>query len=217
MYTSRTIRSAAIIGITCCVTITACGSDPATTAGSAAPVAGDAGAPAESAPPPTGVRASVPTTASPPPSISASTTTSPGVTMEEFRRSVADECDPAVDLLASLPEIDGSVETVQAQIAMIRAHGGGLLDIDRFAVPAALRPQMDELAEFDAATGAVLDESDAAAAAGDGALASEHMERYLERSKIIAVRFAMMGASCGPVEADRAATAALNVPVEGNP
>ena len=61
-----------------------------------------------------------------PPTTAAPTTPVPtsgaDVTMEEFQRDVAGFCDPLGAVLANLPPTDGTVETVQAQLAMLRAE-----------------------------------------------------------------------------------------------
>ena len=225
MYTARTFRVLTTVGVACSLLIAACGSDPTTTADSVAPTAPastDEAAPATSSP--------APVTTKPPPSTPPSTavpttavpttpvpTSGADVTMEEFQRDVAGFCDPLGAVLANLPPTDGTVETVQAQVAMIRAEADGVMKVDEVVVPAALQPEMDEIVELAVASDAALDNSEAAAAAGDGAVAAENMERYLEGTRGIAVRYGIMGATCGLVEADRAATAALSVPVEGNP
>ena len=220
MYTARTFRVLTTVGVTCSLLIAACGSDPTTTADSVAPTAPastDAGARATSAPAPVTTKPAPST----PPTTAAPTTPVPtsgaDVTMEEFQRDVAEICAPGVAALAALPPSDGTIETVQAQLAMLRDAAAGRMNAQDVAIPAALEPQMDEVLDLVAAGDAAFAESEAAAASGDGILAAETMERNLDISKQIAVKYAIMGASCGPVEAERAAAAAMNVPLEGNP
>ena len=214
MYTSRTVRLVTAAGIACSLMITACGSDPTTTADSVAPATAstDAAAPTTTSP----ARVTSQHTPSTPPTTAAPTTVA-DVSMEDFQRDVANFCEPRAAVLANLPPTDGSVETVNAQVAMLRSNADGGMNLDDIVVPAALQPQMDQIVELSVASDAALDDSEAAAAAGDGAVAAENMERYLEGTRGIAVRYGIMGASCGLVEADRAAMAALTVPLEGNP
>jgi hypothetical protein len=190
--------------------ISACSSDPTTTADLPAPTTAAAVVTTRFTSSSAPVSAATPSTTTPPvPSTVAD------VAMEAFASDVAELC-AASPLLASLPDSDGTVETAKAQIALLR-DAEKAMKVEDLVVPPALQPQQDAIIELDAAADVALADAEAAVAAGDGALAAKNVEVHLEIRKGIGVRYAIMGATCGPIEAERAASAALNVPLEGNP
>ena len=210
---SRTVRALTALGVACSLVASACSSDPTTTADSPPPTTAVVATPATTtatttpAPVTTATPSTPPTTAVP--------STVADVSMEAFASDVAEIC--AASPLLSLPPTDGTVETAEAQIAMLREADNAAMKVEDLVVPAALQPQQDAIIELVAAGDAALADAEAAVAAGDGALAAQNMELNLEIRKRIGVRWAIMGASCGPITAERAAAAALNVPLERNP
>ena len=202
MYTARAFRAFTTAGVACSLMITACGSDPTTTAD---PVASTEQPSTDVAASTTSPSAPVTTkSASLPPPTTAVPATVVDVTMEEFQRDVAEICAPGTAAIVALPPSDGTIETVQAQLAILRDAAAGRMNAEDVAVPAGLESQMEEVLEAATAGEAALAASEAAAVTGDVALAAGHLERHLDISKQIAVKYAIMGASCGPVDAERA-------------
>ena len=131
--------------------------------------------------------------------------------MEKFRADVASGCSAGAAALARLPGNDGTAATAKAQIEILR---GGSGDVSNISSPASLVPQFDEIVALSATADMALTEAEAAVAAADVATAERHIDRHIGDAARIAARFAIMGATCGPADAERAAGADLNVPLE---
>jgi streptogramin lyase len=143
--------------------------------------------------------------------VAGSTSTVAGLSMDDFQAAVAAACEPGTAALASLPDGDGSIETTEKRITILehgRAAAAGLIPL---AAPEGLGQQLREVVELGATADRAL--AGAASLAGTGdvaateALVSDHLEYAVRQG----VQLALMGATCGPIDAERAANADLNV------
>lgn len=154
---------------------------------------------------------SPPTTAAP-----ATDSTVDDVEMAEFAQDAADRCDRGGSALASLPPPDGTIETLNAQIAILQEWRAEAAALPPVEVPAALADQAAELEAIDAAADAALADAAGAAATGDVQAASAALGRHLDAAGATAARLAIMGVPCDIADPVRAASAAVNVLLELN-
>jgi hypothetical protein len=83
--------------------------------------------------------------------------------------------------------------------------------------PSDLAEDLREIDELGVSAETALSAAEAAAAANDVATAETKIGEHISTLAAIAVRFALMGASCWPADATRAANADLNIPLDGDP
>ncbi len=206
---SRTNTSTAIATLIA-LTLAACGSDSDATSASAE----------RSAPVASATEGNVRGTSSattPETSVTEAPTTVDDVTMADFQAGVAARCDADLETLAAMQQFGGTIESANAQISLLRQLSAQNASLAPLEAPTELSDRLAEAEEFGRSADATLSAAEEAAAAGDVATAEENIGKHISTLAAIAVRYALMGATCWPADADHAANADLNTPVDGDP
>lgn len=215
MSTLSTIRGA-VVGAIAMLVVAACGSDsdrgdePAATPVASVPASPDSVVPVTDPP----SEAATPAVTDPPGSAppEPSDPPQPDVAMDEFREAVAANCTSAVESLAGAPEHDGTIENIEAQLAVLRTVDASFEEVP---TPSDLVAQRDELiGSASDAAGAALQRAEAAAAVGDVDTAADAIDAYFGHVSSIAGRWAMLGAECYGADPTRIENADLTVPLD---
>ena len=155
--------------------------------------------------------AASPSTASPATSAPAPTAVETG-----WQDDVAATCDALNAALESVPDPDGTPEGLAASVTAFKQPSRTFPASTTITVPADMQDDWDHILTVVADSGASLEAAAAASAAGDPLAAEAALSEAGDGVNRTAGLIALAGAPCGDATPERTATAALNIPTEGN-
>ncbi|MET1000980.1 MAG: hypothetical protein ABWZ15_04155 [Acidimicrobiia bacterium] len=152
------------------------------------------------------------------PGTTSQATSAPAPTADEagWQDEVAATCDALIAALESVPAPEPTPEGLTTQIAAIQAAVADLPRFDEVTVPADVQDDWDHILTVVADAGASLEAAAAESAAGDPLAAEAALGRAGDGVNRTYGLIALAGAECGDATPERAATAALNIPTEGD-